>query len=114
VRGKGAVTYLLSFAYTDTIKVEKRRLFLLFHGTIERKTQRRLCKMSSSKNLTRKGTVWQVFNCQRAPPLLGVCLGWSSNFIGSESGQIQSVKLLQNMVSHRKDSRSQSGGFAKY
>jgi hypothetical protein len=27
-------------------------------------------------------------------------LGWSSNFVGSESGQIQSVKLLQNMVSN--------------
>ncbi len=23
------------------------------------------------------------------PPLLGFCLGWSSNFIGSESNQIQ-------------------------
>jgi hypothetical protein len=28
-----------------------------------------------------------------APPLLGFCLGCSSNFVGSESGQIQSVKL---------------------
>ncbi len=26
------------------------------------------------------------------------CLGWWSNFVGSESGQKQSVKLLQNMV----------------
>jgi hypothetical protein len=26
------------------------------------------------------------------------CLGWCSNFIGSESYQKQSVKLLQNMV----------------
>ncbi len=30
--------------------------------------------------------------------LLVICLGWCSNFVGSESGQIQSVKLLQNMV----------------
>ncbi len=37
----------------------------------------------------------------RPPPLLGYCLGWSSNFVGSESGQIQSVKHLQNMVSNR-------------
>jgi hypothetical protein len=29
------------------------------------------------------------------------CLGWSSNFVGSESDQIQSVKLLQNMLSNR-------------
>jgi hypothetical protein len=26
------------------------------------------------------------------------CLGWCSNFVGSESGQTQSVKHLQNMV----------------
>jgi hypothetical protein len=26
------------------------------------------------------------------------CLGWGSNFVGSESGQKQSVKLLQNMA----------------
>jgi hypothetical protein len=26
------------------------------------------------------------------------CLGWCSNFVGSKSGQKQSVKLLQNMV----------------
>jgi hypothetical protein len=26
------------------------------------------------------------------------CLGWCSNFVGSESGHKQSVKLLQNMV----------------
>jgi hypothetical protein len=26
------------------------------------------------------------------------CSGWCSNFVGSESGQKQSVKLLQNMV----------------
>ncbi len=35
-----------------------------------------------------------------APPLLGFCLEWFSNFVGSESGQKQSVKLLQNMVSN--------------
>ncbi len=42
-----------------------------------------------------------VFICLRPPPLLNLCLGWSSNFVGSESGQIQSVKLLQNTVSNR-------------
>jgi hypothetical protein len=30
--------------------------------------------------------------------LLVICLGWCSNFVGSESGQKQSVQLLQNMV----------------
>jgi hypothetical protein len=28
-------------------------------------------------------------------------LGWSTNFVDSESGQIQNVKLLQNRVSNR-------------
>ncbi len=47
------------------------------------------------KKFSRKGTVRQVFICLRPPPLLGFCLGWSSNFLGSESGQIQSVKILR-------------------
>jgi hypothetical protein len=42
----------------------------------------------------------QVFICLRPPPLQGFCLGWSSIFVGSESGQKQSVKLLQNMASN--------------
>jgi hypothetical protein len=46
------------------------------------------------------GTLRQVFMCLRPPLLLGFCLGWSSNFEGFESGQIQSFKLLQNMVSN--------------
>jgi hypothetical protein len=29
--------------------------------------------------------------------LLVICLGWCSNFAGSESGQKQSVKILQKM-----------------
>jgi hypothetical protein len=37
---------------------------------------------------------YQVYDCL-------FLLGWPSNFVGSESGQIQSVKLLQNMVSNR-------------
>jgi hypothetical protein len=32
------------------------------------------------------------------PPLKIFGLGWSSNFLGSESEQIQSVKLLQNYI----------------
>jgi hypothetical protein len=35
-----------------------------------------------------------------APPLLGFCLGWCSNSVGSESRQKQSIKLLQIMVSN--------------
>ncbi len=53
------------------------------------------------KKLTCKGTLRQVFICLRPPSHLGFFLGWYSNFVGSESGQIQSGKLLQNMVSNR-------------
>jgi hypothetical protein len=42
-----------------------------------------------------------MFISLRSPLLLGFCLGWSGNFLDSESVQIQSVKLLQNMVSNR-------------
>ncbi len=52
------------------------------------------------KKFTCKGTLRQVFICLRPPSLQGFCLGWSSNFVGSEYCQIQSVKLLQNMVSN--------------
>ncbi len=55
------------------------------------------------KKLTCKATLRQVFICLRPPTLLSFCLGWCSNFVSSESVhcQIQSVKLIQNMVSNR-------------
>jgi hypothetical protein len=53
------------------------------------------------KKVTCKGTLRQVFICLRPPPLLGCCLGLSCNFAGSDSGQIECVKLLRNMVSNR-------------
>jgi hypothetical protein len=37
------------------------------------------------KKLTCKGTLRQMFICLRPPPLLGFCLGWSTNFVGSKS-----------------------------
>jgi hypothetical protein len=49
------------------------------------------------KKLTCKGT---SLSESPSPPRMG----WSSNFIGSESGQIHSVKLFQNMVSSRTQS----------
>ncbi len=52
-------------------------------------------------NFSYKCTLRQVFIWLRPPPLLGYCLGWPSNFVVSESSQIQSVKLLQNMVYNR-------------
>jgi hypothetical protein len=48
--------------------------------------------------LTCKGTLWQVFIYLVPSRLLDFILGWPSNFVGSESCQIQSVKLLQNML----------------
>ncbi len=53
------------------------------------------------KNWLVKGLCDRCLPVCRPPPLLGLCLGWSSNLVGSESGQIQSVKLMQNMVSNR-------------
>jgi hypothetical protein len=52
------------------------------------------------KKLICKGTLRQVFICMRPPPLLGFWLGRQGNFVFSESGRLQSVKLLQNMVSN--------------
>ncbi len=55
--------------------------------------------MPNLKKLTFKGTVRQVFIWLRHPPI-DFCLGWCINFVGSESGQVQRVKFLQNMVSN--------------
>jgi hypothetical protein len=52
--------------------------------------------MSSSKKLTCKGV--NLFEASSPPRFLFVVV---SNFVGSESSQIQSVKLLQNMFSNR-------------
>jgi hypothetical protein len=57
-------------------------------------------KFRHLKNLSVKELLRQVFICLRPPPLIGFYLVWSSNFVDSDSGQIQSVKLLQNMVSN--------------
>ncbi len=56
--------------------------------------------MQHLQKLSCKGTLRQVFICLRPPLLLSFCLGRSSNFVGSEYGQIQSVKL-QNIVTNR-------------
>jgi hypothetical protein len=62
--------------------------------------------MSSSKKMDLYKDFAAVFIW--LPPLLGFCLEWSSNFVGSGSGQIQSIKLLQNMVSNRTPSPAPS------
>jgi hypothetical protein len=58
-------------------------------------------KFRHLKKFTSKGTFAAGVYLSEAPFPPRFCLGWSSNFVGSESGQIQSVKLLQNMVSNR-------------
>ncbi len=70
----------------------KRRKIRLIEGN---------AKCRRLKYLTCIGTLQQVFICLRPHPLLDSWLGWSSNVEGSESGQMQSVQLLQNMVSNR-------------
>jgi hypothetical protein len=55
--------------------------------------------MSSKKTDLKRDFAAGVY-LLRPPPLLGFCLGWCCNFVGSEFGHIQSVKLLQNMVSN--------------
>ncbi len=49
-------------------------------------------KYRHPKKLSYNGTLQQVFICLRPRLLSDFCLGQSSNFVGSESGQIQSVK----------------------
>jgi hypothetical protein len=44
------------------------------------------------KSLPVKGLCGRCISDWVPPPLLGFCLGWSSKFVGSKSGQIQSVK----------------------
>jgi hypothetical protein len=39
-----------------------------------------------SNKIDCKGSLRHVFFCLYSPPLLGFGLGWSSNFVGSESG----------------------------
>ncbi len=40
---------------------------------------------------------FSVYLSEAPSPLLDFCLGWASNFVGSASGQIQSVKLLTGL-----------------
>jgi hypothetical protein len=71
-------------------KLSQRFGKLKCHGLINYIDTKAKCR--HLKILTCQGTLRHVFICLRPPSLLGFCLGWSSNFVGSESGQIQSVK----------------------
>ncbi len=78
------------------------RLLDVSQGLINYRDTKAKAKMSSKK-FTCRGTLRQVFICLSLH--LGFCFRWGGggycNFVGSESGQIQGVKFLQNMVSNR-------------
>ncbi len=46
----------------------------------------------------RINSVMEMINRRYLIEICHFCLGWCSNFVGSKSGQTQSVKLLQNTV----------------
>jgi hypothetical protein len=71
-------------------------LFLLVNTLKEGVNRRQIRLIESNakcrhlKKFICKGTLRQVFICQRPPPLLVFFWGWSRNVVGSESGQIHS------------------------
>jgi hypothetical protein len=94
----GSHTHLLERGWTQS---RRWRDTLVLHAVIHRKI-----KLIDSNAISRylkkstcNGTLRQVFICLRSPPILGFCLGWEGNFLGSKSRQIQSVQLLQDMAS---------------
>ncbi len=97
--GRSITRSLLPSIGTTSQDTTRRTRALVGKDRIDDTTHRRQFKMSSSKKLT--CNLRQMFVCLGSPTLLDFCLGWSSNFVGSKSGQIQSVKPLQNMVSYR-------------
>ncbi len=106
--GTHAVEYELRLVCTRKKPVQRRNeqlgisLYCNLRKFVRRKNRliESKAKCSDLKKLTCKRTLRHVSICLRSPPLLGFCLGWCGNFIGSESGQKQSFKLLQNMVSN--------------
>ncbi len=83
--------YGIIHVFRDNKRYSRRKIWLIESTAKSRHLSKFTCK----------GTLRQELICLRPPPFLGICLEQSSNFEGSESGQIQSVKLLQNMVSKR-------------
>ncbi len=71
----------------------KRKIKKVLYDFCCRYLFRHQSKMSSSKKIDLKRDFAAGVNLSEAPPpLLGFCLGWCSSFVGSESGQIQSLK----------------------
>jgi hypothetical protein len=63
---------------------------IAFDGSLRRKIIliESYAKSRRLKNLAVKGPCGRCLSVLRPPPLLGNCLGWSSNFVGSEPGHI--------------------------
>ncbi len=73
----------------NSLKILTNRFFALFLKSPIQMGW--LSIINSVTNISRLGTFNVVFTGH-------FCLGWWSNYVGSESGQKQSLKLLQNMV----------------
>ncbi len=54
--------------------------------------------MPFSKKLTCKGTLGHVFICLKPSSPPSFCLGWCSNFVGSESGHEQSANTSKDDI----------------
>jgi hypothetical protein len=94
---KGPSFQLASYLDLDPQHGNTKQYFCPFSNRGDTVNHRKIRLIESNakcchlKELSCKGTLLEVFICLRPPPLLGFCLGWSSNFVGSESGQLQSV-----------------------
>jgi hypothetical protein len=84
--------------YCNTAHEQSLKGLAVQHGLIDYIDAKAKCRHVTK--FTCKGTLRQVFICLRTPSPRRF-LWWSRNFVGSESGQIQSVKFLQNMASNR-------------
>ncbi len=69
------------------------------HGLINCTDTKAKCHLIKKIDLYRDFAVGIYLS--EAHPLLGFCSGWSSNFVGSESGQIHIQMFMQNIVSNR-------------
>ncbi len=93
---------ILSKQHCDTTLSQSIRVAKQLKSGVRRRKIRLIesnAKCRYLKQLTCRWLWGRCLSVLRTPPLQGFCLGWWSNFVGSKSGQKQTVKLLQNMVS---------------
>jgi hypothetical protein len=85
--------FLFAAAILNILKLDQEHRLISYKDT----------KMSSSNKIYLERDYAASVYLSEAPPLLGFCVGWSRNVVVSESGQMQNVKLLQNMVTIRNE-----------